>query len=340
MKINVLLLVLAGMPLFLLGQKEKNTPFTKLYQRYEKMKSLSEQKQADIISLKRQLEELGKREITDRKSKERLEEAIQGKTAEIFILRSQLSDLMFEYNQLLKEVKLLSDKSERAEQIVFELEQGKVKLTQDIKKMNLKVQSLTDSLTQANRSNELLIAKNRALAKRVDELLNVKRSIAFAEVAGQAPYGYKVSVSFGKLTKGNTLYVGGQMGIAGLKSRLDSLDVTMVPFSAQVRVPITRRKFNFQYLDPDESPFDNVKFFFSVEAGYTLLISRRNIGFSKYNQGGLNFSVGVGGILSATDNANLFAIIAWNNQQLTKKTLGSFESRVFSTFNVGLGANF
>jgi|GEM_PF-5527141 len=165
----------------------------------------------------------------------------------------------------------------------------------------------------------------------------------FLEFGGRLPLGFELNLSYGSLLKGKTLFIGLKSGYIGISKTPNSISnstirMALLPVSAQIRIPISRRDLGFQYASPFEPIHETAKYFLSIDPGFTIPLSVSAI--SDYNRGGAMISLGVGGIFNFFESTNAVAYSGIDVQQL-RVVNGDFkDTDYFVNFRIGVGANF
>ncbi len=326
------------------GQINEKSAYNDLVDRMRELKSISKTRQQKIDKLEGDITVLLNDNRRTNAENDRLNKAIENKTTEIYILKSQLGEMQFEYDKLLYEFNNIARKTALQETYILELEQDKATLESDLAATNLQVESLAELL----RNNELALAeersKNAALTKRIKELLDRQQTLTFLEVSSNMPFGFHLDLIHGRLLKGKNLFVGGSLGYAIYQydNTLPENDInlSMVHVSGVLRVPVSRRKkLGFSHVYPEETLSERSIYFVSIEPGVSIA-TNSNQDQIGYNQGGFNIAVSFGAILNINDSANLYAVIGLRTQSLRAKYDMRNDRRSFTGFHLGIGFNF
>ena len=345
MRIQFFLFLVLFLPIgSIFSQEESN--LIKLAEQIEGLEEESNDKEIQIKELQDQISILTTQNFSSEKEKEKLRKLIQYKTEEIFSLRNQISDIISEHEKLISKIEFLDLQSKEDSMMVDDLKKSKSILQEKLKKTNNQVRSLTDSLSQIGRYNEVLAAKNKALNEQINEFLEVRKSMSFLEFSYLNPGGFDVSISHGFLTRANTLFFGLDIGYKSYSIDQEDInpsriELSLLPVVLQVRFPISRRNFAFKYVDPFVLAFENAKYYVFIDFGYTATLSS-SIN-SNYNKGGVTAGAGFGIIFNFFEITNGFIFLGGEAQNFKNTGTPQFnqdDQETIGFFKIGLGVNF
>lgn len=272
-----------------------------------------------------------------------LKEAIIEKTTEVILLRGQLKDVLNDYERLIEEFNLLSQKNEQDQIYIKRLENVRDDLVIEIDSANQRIFDLDMELKQIGYENELLVAKNNALEERLNDILDYRVQLFFVEINVITPGAYDVGLSYGKLIKAKTLFLGGRLGYKKYDAvnrigNLYVLDFEIIPITAQVRFPLSKRNFATKYVDPFMPFQKKIKYFGAIDFGYGLLVNSTLS--SDFNRGGILAIASFGGIFNFFDLTNFYINTGFEVQSLknenTNGDITSNSTRVGMKFGLGV----
>jgi len=320
----------------------QESQYNKVVERIYELRKISDEKQIKISELNNDIRRLSKKNATQRRKIEELQNSVKNKMSSILVLQSQMNDLTYEYEKLQVDIEKLGKQEKVFKSLIDTLTQAKVKLKADLMESNRNNDSLSVLLKTANLTNQLLLADKLALQKRIDELVNFKQRISFVELKGSAPTGYQINYTHGRLIKGKggNMVVGPSSGISHYSSDDDSLDTYLVPLSIVGKISIGKEKLGFRYIDPEDKIIDQSTAFFSLEVGYSICIFDSDE--SLYNRGGHFAHINFGGIFNRNENANVLGQIGLGFQSIgyKRKNPDRKGRRDFWGFNIGVGIVF
>lgn len=294
----------------------------KLSEEIDRLENDKRNKQRQITSLQNQISILTSANNDFKLKNDELLEVIAGKTSEIYVLRGQISDILSDYESLIEEYRLLELENEENRTNIERLKAAKEKLEEELHEQNTRIKSQTDSLRQLGYENVILSARNQALNERIEDLLELRVNYAFIEFNYILFTSYDISLSIGKLIKGKTLYAGLRVGYENHFRRNSTLSFSreqldLIPLTAQVRFPLSKRSFAKKYVDPFEPVRGSIKYYGSIDFGYAKEISASPT--SAYNKGGTLAILSVGGIFNFFEITNAYVNIGVDFQQLKRK---------------------
>lgn len=337
---NKLILLILFILLPITQIRSQSSSLNKLTDRIIELNQVSKDKQSLIDQLAIEINNLTLNSAAYNKENKKLRETIQNKTEELIILRRELNDIIIEFDQLKEDVVALSALNNEYKEIIEDLNENRQKLTDRISQADKEINGLYQLLTQKEYENELLIASEKALSKRIDDIINANRTIAFLEISATAPDGFDFSAAAGRLLNGYNIYLGAKIGYAKFTQSFNSnLDISLLPISLEAKISIGKTRLNFEYVDLNETFYSKRKFYLAFRIGYS---PRLNSGPSSFiNIGGPHFGTAVCMILNSNESANLYIISGIDLNILGN--INSLGDRSFSTyprFRIGVGGIF
>ena len=327
---------------FLLGQSSSN--LLKLAKEIEILQKISEEKQGKIDVLRINLSEEMSKNYSISKELERQKKTIQAKTAEILSLTGELRDISNKYQQLMWEMETLASESEQKSAIIEQLEKAQEELTSSLEKNQLETRELERALEKSRLKNELLVAKNKILENRINEITNAERYRVFAQISSINPNGYSANFTVGRMTRGNTLFLGMDLGYKSFSIDNNAgsnfqLEMELIPVSFKLRFPIADRSLGFGFVDPTIHFLDNLKLFAGIDLGWSAVVSSSAL--SDFNQGGPVAGFEIGAILHLFEMTNVMVFIGGEGQRVRLNREQANEvQKIYGGFRMGLGVTF
>ncbi|MEZ4941928.1 MAG: hypothetical protein R3D58_13700 [Saprospiraceae bacterium] len=335
---KILLLLLFLATAFAPAYCQDESTLVKIKERLYELKKIRDDKLQEIDRLEATVLSVSSQNYRLRKEKEDQRRTIQAKTEEIHRLRSELNDILIEYSRIEINLEQVKHENDGLREVIKQLQDDKRILNDQLEVANSKIVALTDSLTRLHYENESLVAEYKALEKRIDAILNEKKSVNFVEISLNMFNSVDFSFQKGILIKGSNMYLGGRVGYAYIKSKTDTgfpVALSLIPATLQVGVAV-KRKLGFEYVGMNEKIWDNYKLFFMLEGGWSQHIGK-GVG-SYYDRGGLLLSGGSGIILNVNENANAYGKAKINLQSVRNKESGN--TRLIFSIGAGFGIMF
>ena len=323
----------------------QETALNKLIDRVEELKKISNDKQTQIKSLTTSLDILTIKNKNLSKKNTSLKKEVEQRTIKIFELNGQLSDLSFEYEKLILEMDRLTNSNKEYASIIEKIKTEKGSLIDSITIMDKNLQKLSMSLKDKQFEAELLNAKNKALERRIDELVNYKAKIISAEIFGSFPYAGGLSLTLGKISKGGNLIYGLRSGITQYKERSgENVSTTygarLISIGGILKFALDRKnKLGFSYLSTEFSEERPYKWFGIIEGNIGIPIFNKSIS-TNYNRPGFGGLVGVGTIFDYNENVKPYLLCGIRLQELSRQLGDVTEQDFLIGFNISAGVYF
>lgn len=301
---------------------QEKSGLVRLSKEIDRLEMDARNKRALIYELQREIRALAFRNKEYRLNNVKLQDIIKAKTNEILVLRGEVNDILFDYEKLINEFKSLKLNNEGNKKEIEYLQQLKENLANSLDSANLEIVILNDSLSNLGYEKTILEARNKALNDRIEDLLELRVSLIFAEFNFLMFHSFDTSVSVGMLTKGKTLYLGLRGGFKShnryeISELRPKEQIDLIPVTLQLRFPLSRRNFAHKYIDPFKPASKDIKYFGSLDFGYSKeLVSAET---SYFNRGGIVFIGGVGGIFNFFEFTNAYLTTGFELQVLKRK---------------------
>lgn len=315
---------------------QSSSSLSRLVKRFEDLKISNTEKAQTIKRLESEI----KRILSDQNSYSRVyENEVKKKTLEILRLRGELLSVQAEYNLVIDELNLLQGQNAVYESTIKQLESERGALNRSLQASNAIIDDLTIKLQNSRYSNQLLIAENDALKQRLNEIFGIQNRISFVGVNTSTGFGPELSITHGILSKGNNLFTGLKLSYAQYRySKSNEVPfIELLQLNASLKVPISRRNFGYYYIKKSTSVFTHIKYFLSVDAGWSRQLSGLNV--INYSSG-LNWSLGVGAIIPTLDNVGAYLYMGLKGESFNIDFQNVNGDENLVAFQLGVGANF
>lgn len=342
---NLILLFQVVFGVFLLfpcGLFSQESALSRLVNRVNDLKKISEDKQAQINALNVEIFTLTQNNANLSRQNKELRKLVTAKTQEIFELTGELSDITFEYQKLIVEIERLGEENEDFKAVVADIQNEKTVLQDSLASVMKLSDRLTLSLREKKYQAELLDAKNKALEDRIEVLVNYTSEVLGFEVFGNFNHSAGFTVMYGKISKGGNILYGAKTGFVIYPTGYNNVSrSSTVPIGLVLKVALDRRnKLGFSYVSicAPEERIRGFKWFGSLEANVAIPVGGSSD--SRYNRPGLGALVGVGAIFDFNENVKPYLIAGIRFQELSKKDPTYTRQDFMVGFNLGAGVYF
>jgi hypothetical protein len=323
----------------------QETALSKLIDRVDELKKISNDKQLQIRNLTTSVDVLTTKNKNLSRNNASLRKEIEQKTIKILELNGQLSDLSFEYDKLIIEMNRLIDSNKEYMSILDKIRVEKESLSDSLAMLDKNLQTLSMSLREKQFEAELLNAKNKALERRIDELVNYKAKVISSEIFGSFPYAGGLSLTYGKISKGGNLMYGMKSGITLYQERSgENISTTygsrLLSIGGILKFALDKKnKLGFSYVSTEFSEDKPYKWFGLIEGNIGIPIFNKNIP-TNYNRPGFGGLVGVGTIFDYNENVKPYLMLGLRLQELSRKSEDITQQDFLIGFNISAGVYF